>query len=471
LTIQKIDISSAIASVKKILKSDKSLSAEARAMFELMLVIVELLINKLGINSSNSSKPPSQDRNREKKSKKGTGRKPGGQLGREGKNLVPSKSPDVVKKIEVDRDSLPIGSYTEVGFAARQVFDINISCVVTEYRAQILQDQNGKKFTAPFPEGVTRPAQYGTKIKGQAVYMSQYQMLPYDRLREYFSDQCGVPLSAGSLSNFIDTAYDLLEGFEKIAKSNLAKSQVAHADETGINVNGKLLWLHSLSSPTWSLFFPHAKRGRVAMEAMGVLKQFNGILVHDHWKPYFSYECIHALCNAHHLRELERAWEQDGQKWAVKMKKLLLKIKDSVEKSGGSLSKNLQSKFIKSYRSILAMGKRECPAGQKKDGVRGRVRNSKSRNLLDRLQEFENETLRFMVHKSVPFTNNSGENDIRMTKVQQKISGCFRSIDGAYRFCRIRSYILTCQKNGIEPSDAIDRLFSGNLPGFITDTA
>jgi len=188
MTVNKIDVSSAIASVEKFLSRDKSLSAEARALFELMLVIVKLLINKLGLNSSNSSKSPSNDPNRKKKFKKGEGRKRGGQPGREGKNLLPSKDPDVVKEIKVDRRSLPKGSYTDVGFKTRQVFDIQISRVITEYRAQILQDQNGKKFVAPFPDGVTRPTQYGLKIKAHAVYMSQYQMLPYDRLREYFSD-------------------------------------------------------------------------------------------------------------------------------------------------------------------------------------------------------------------------------------------------------------------------------------------
>jgi len=246
---------------------------------------------------------------------------------------------------------------------------------------------------------------------------------------------------------------------------------VAHADETGINVNGKLLWLHSLSNQTWSLFLPHTKRGCEAMEAMGVLKHFKGTLVHDHWKPYFSYKCLHALCNAHHLRELERAWEQDGQKWALTMKKLLLKIKDLVEQSGGSLNKDLQKKFLKRYRSVLEQGKSECPQGTKKDGVRGRIKNSKARNLLDRLQKFETETLRFMTDEKIPFTNNAGENDIRMTKVQQKISGCFRSMDGAHRFCRIRSYVLTCQKNGIESTVALDMLFRGELPSFITDSA
>jgi len=216
------------------------------------------------------------------------------------------------------------------------------------------------------------------------------------------------------------------------------------------------------------MYFPHEKRGKEAMDAMGVLENFKGISVHDHWKPYFQFPCEHALCNAHHLRELERAWEQEGQKWAKKMQDLLLEIEKAVDEAGGSLSKKAAKEFRRRYRQILSRGKLECPLpGKEAKPKRGRTKKSRSRNLLNRLVDYETEVLRFMVDKRVPFTNNQGENDIRMTKVQQKISGCFRSMEGARIFCRVRGYLSTCRKHGIAPTEALKLLFSGKLPKFM----
>lgn len=220
-------------------------------------------------------------------------------------------------------------------------------------------------------------------------------------------------------------------------------------------------------------FYPHPKRGREAMDAIGILKHFTGVLCHDHWKPYYTFkECDHSLCNAHHLRELERAFEQDGQKWAYKTKKLLLEIKKAVDKTKrGKLSKKKSEKFRERYKRILAAGGKECPLAVREDKKprRGRVKQTKSRNLLDRLIEYEDDVLRFMDDPDTPFTNNQGENDLRMTKVQQKISGCFRSFEGALIFCRIRSYLSTCRKHGVRIPDALDILFKGDMPEFIQE--
>jgi transposase len=475
MTVENINISETIAKVKETIHKDKSISPEFRTLVELLVVIISLLVNKLGLNSRNSSKPPSTDPNRERGSKrKGEEeqkRKPGGQPGHNGSNLEKVKNPDRVETIAIDKRTLPRGDYKHVGYNVRQVIDIVVSKQVTEYRAEIVEDSNGKRFTASFPEWVTRPVQYGNDLKAQAVYMSAQQLIPYDRIQDYFSDQCGISLSTGSLCNFNKEAYELLETFEGISRKRLITEYLLNNDETGINVNGKLLWLHCASSTRWTLFFPHEKRGTIAIEAMGILKHFEGISCHDHWTPYFQFQCQHALCNAHHLRELERAWEQDGQKWAKKMQELLLEIRDAVEDAGGSLSKKAAKKFRKRYRTILTRGDRECPPPAEKTDhhKRGRTKRTKARNLLERLRNFETETLRFMTDKRVPFTNNQGENDIRMTKVQQKISGCFRSMEGAKIFCRIRSYLLTCRKHGIQATEALRILFSGKLPKFANE--
>ncbi|MCP4007950.1 MAG: transposase, partial [Proteobacteria bacterium] len=201
----------------------------------------------------------------------------------------------------------------------------------------------------------------------------------------------------------------------------------------------------------------------------GVLPGFKGILVHDHWKPYYKMDCSHALCNAHHIRELTRAWEQDEQQWAQNLKKLLETINSKVIDAGGALDAKQAQKYRQQYRKLIKKGEIECPepTRPKKKGKRGRIKKSKSRNLLERLRDYENDVLRFMENELVAFSNNLGENDIRMTKVQQKISGCFRSIDGAKIFCRIRSYLSTCRKQGVKSSRALDLLFSGRLPEFM----
>ena len=472
MTINKVNVTEALANAEALIREDKSASPQVRAMMQLLIVVINLLLNKLGLNSNNSHIPPSKDPKRPRGSKsksKGIKRKPGGQIGHEGCTLEKMENPDEVKTIEVDRRSIPKGDYKEIGYEARQVIDIKITKHVKEYRAQILQNANGNQYVAKFPTEVTRPAQYGCTIKAQTVYMSQQQLIPYERVRDYFADQCGIPVSPGSLFNFNKQAYGLLETYESRVVQYLINRPLLHADETGINVNGKLLWLHTLCDGQFTMFLPHEKRGADGMKAMGVLEHFRGILCHDHWKSYFKLKCEHALCNAHHLRELERAWEQDDQCWAKKMQGLLLEINDATTKAGGCLIGEAAEQYRQRYRNVLEQGGKECPPPDPKDhkGKRGRVAKSKSRNLLERLRDFETETLRFMTDKLVPFTNNQGENDLRMTKVQQKISGCFRSFEGAQIFCRIRGYLSTCRKHGVAPTDALQMLFEGRLPDFV----
>ena len=472
MTAGKINVAETLKHVERTLRQDKSISPQVRAMMDLLVVIINLLLGKLGINSANSSTPPSQDPHRQRGSKRkarGNKRKPGGQNGHPGATLQPEENPDRIEIIEVDRRTLPGGRYRSAGWESRQVIDIEISKVVTEYRAEILEDARGHQFIAEFPAGVTRPVQYGNRVKAQAVYMSQHQLVPYDRVRDYFADQCTIPISAGSLFNFNKEAFGLLETFESMVTRQLIVQPLLHADETGINVNGSCLWLHSVSNDRWTLFLPHANRGGEAMKAMGVLEHFQGTLCHDHWKPYFQFNCLHALCNAHHLRELERAWEQEGQRWATKMQALLLEMNEATLKAGGCLSAKAAHRLRGRYRNVLTRGDRECPPPNPTDHPRkpGRIAKTKSRNLLERLRDFEAETLRFLTDPLVPFTNNQSENDIRMTKVQQKISGCFRSFEGAQIFCRVRSYLSTCRKHDLPPTEALQTLFSGRLPDFI----
>lgn len=343
---------------------------------------------------------------------------------------------------------------------------------MTEYQAQILEDQAGHQYVAPFPKDVTHVVQYGNSLKANAVYMSQYQLIPYQRVQDHFSDQMHIPISTGSLCNFNREVYELLETADEIIKQKLVDSDIVHVDETRINVRGKRIWLHSVSNESWSYFHPHEKRRGEAMDEIGILPRFKGFLCHDHWKPYYQYDqCTHSLCNAHHSRELLRAEEQDGQQWAKDMGLLLEKINIEVIKAGGVLSCAEAKKYQQKYRDILTSADKECPPPLESDRKhsRGRIKRSKSRNLLERLRDYEDDVLRFVENEVVPFTNNQGENDIRMTKVQQKISGCFRSMKGAYIFCRIRSYLSTCRKQGLRATEALILLYDGKLPDFFSD--
>lgn len=469
MTVANIDIDATIKKVEALIADDKKLSSGTKSLLEVLVLIITLLANRLNLNSKNSSKPPSSDPNRKKNNRKKNGKKAGGQKGHVGKTLQKVENPDKIKVIDVDRSKLPTGDYKEVGHEVRQVFDIDISRVVTEYQAQILENKNGRRFTAAFPEGVTKAVQYGASIKTHSVYMSQFQLIPYDRIKDYFADQLEIPISVGSIFNFNKEAFGLLEGFDNMVRGKLNGSALVHADETGINVNGGKYWLHSASNHLWTYFSPHKKRGTEAMDAIGILPTFKGILCHDHWKPYFKYDCTHSLCNAHHIRELTRAWEQDSQYWAKRLREMLEKINRAVNDAGGNLSASDSEKYRQEYRVILKEAEKESPPPDetKREGKRGRLKRTKSRNLLERLQNFEEDVLRFMDNKIVPFTNNLGENDIRMTKVQQKISGCFRSEDGAKFFCRIRSYISSCRKQDISSTSALGLLFKGELPCFV----
>lgn len=467
MKIENIDIKATLEKAKSLLRDDKELSAATKSMFEILIMIITLLANRLNLNSTNSSKPPASDPNRKRQPRTKTGKKAGGQNGHIGTTLTKIDNPDRIEVIKVNHHDLPPGQYHQVGFETRQVFDIDISRIVTEYRAQILESDEGSRFVASFPPGVSKAAQYGTGVKAHAVYTSQYQLIPYNRIQDHFADQLQIPISEGSIFNFNQEAYQLLDDFESQAKAELAASEIVHVDETGINIGGKRHWLHGASNDLWTCYHPHEKRGVDAMNDMGILPGFKGILCHDHWKPYFKYDCTHALCNAHHLRELTRAWEQDDQKWALQIKKLLETINKEVTDAGGALSHERSQEYRLKYRNLLKQAEIECPDPPKPKGKKGRMAKSKSRNLLERLRDFEEDTLRFMDVLNVPFTNNRGENDIRMTKVQQKISGCFRSMDGARIFCRIRGYLSTCRKQGVKASQALELLFSGKMPDFL----
>jgi len=460
--------------VRAILDSDASISPALRVLIKLMLGFIQALCAQKGLNSRNSSKPPAADPNRKKSTRKPSTRKPGGQPGHVGSTLKLVDDPDTVCPLTIDRRTLPKGlSFTTAAPERRQVFDIEVHRVVTEYQAEVLVDEQGNRYVAPFPDRASNRVQYGSTIKAHAIYLSQYQLLPYDRIREYFGDQFGLSLSAGSLVNFNREVYKKLDPWEQRIREDLLSSSVLHADETGININGQRVWLHVCSNAHFTYLMPHTKRGGDAIQAMGILPGFEGVLCHDHWKPYYSEAILaaHSLCNAHHQRELIWSAEEEKMVWAGQLYDFLKNLNSEVDQAGGVLNMSRQQAVRKAYRKILNDGEIACPAPpetERKPGQRGRLKRSKSRNLLERLKAFEDDVLRFMTREDIPYTNNQGERDLRMAKVQQKISGCFRSETGARVFCRVRGYVSTCRKQGLSATDAIKMALAGELPSFDT---
>lgn len=471
MTINNINIDETLTRAKKHLAEDKGMSFATKSLMELLLLVISLLVERLKVDSRNSSKPPSQDPNRKKKSKAGKANKQGGQKGHVGKTLEKVSNPDetivhLVKQCKGCHNDLQ--SHQAESYELRQVFEVVIKRHVVEHKAEVKECDCGTLTTGKFPKGVTKAVQYGSSVKILSVYMSQSQLIPYKRVEEFFNAQLNMPLSSGTIYNFNQEAFEELFEFEKDAKTGLLASPLNHTDETGLNIGGKRSWLHSISNETWTYFYPHNLRGEDAIVEMGVLPFYNGILCHDYYTVYYKYGSLHVLCNSHHLRELESSIERDAQNWSKLMKKLLLELNEAVDAAGGKLEESEQKKYQRRYRIILSKGKKECPLNPKIPGKRGKTAQTKSRNLLDRLELRQEDVLRFMKVTIVPFTNNLAERDIRMTKVHQKISGCFRSMQGAKIFCRIRSYLSTARKNSMTSVQALTLLFNGETPDFNT---
>jgi len=471
MSIDDIDVGESIAKVRELLL-EEDVSPTLKASIETILMLMSIIIGRLGINSKNSSKPPSQDINRERGSKRWEWeRKPWGQRWRKGKTLMQVDEPDEIVELSVDREDLPndLKGYSRWDYISRQVFDIVINVKVTEYRWEVfISNSTGKKFVANFPEWVSNSVQYGDGVKAHCVYLSQYQLLPYERICEYFEEKIWLPISPGSVLNWNQEAYIKLQWFEQFLKQKLIESEVSHSDETGINIDKERYWLHGNSNDQWTHLMVHKKRGKEAMDAIGILPHYHWYLCHDHWKPYYRYESIiHSLCNAHHLRELQYVCDTEkNHQWAKDMYNFLCDLNEEVEKYWGKLSPEKQIERRTQYQNILKEGNIQCPPPKEKETdengkkKRWRIKKSKTRNLLERLINFEDDTLRFITHKNIPFTNNLGERDIRMTKVQQKISGCFRSINWANAFCRIRSYIGSAKKQNIPIAFALQSIFA-----------
>ena len=427
---------------------------------------VKELKARLALNSRNSSKPPSSDglaKPPPKSLRQKSGRRPGGQPGHPGRTLQPAAQPDHVRVHKLDL--CPCGAChgrslchePVLDYEKRQVFELPQKPLeVTEHQAEVKRcPVSGRVVSAPFPEGVCAPAQYGPRFKAQMVYFNDQHFIPYQRLTQVCQDLYGQPLSEATVVAANQRAYDNLAPFQQRLEELLPQAPVNGCDESGLRVGESLHWLHVISNPWMTLYGVHPKRGTAAMDELGVLPRCKNWLIHDHWKPYFTYDgCLHALCNEHHLRELKFLHEEHQEVWAQKMSTFLL---DCLErrKTQGVLDERQFKKVRAQYRAILQEGRRRHP--RRTDGGA----QSKAANLLNRLEDFDLSVLAFTLFEEVPFTNNGAEQDIRMEKTRQKVSGCFRTLRGARVFARIRSYISTCRKQGRNILEALEKAIVG----------
>jgi transposase len=432
---------------------------------------------RLRTDSHNSSKPPSSDgpgvKPHPKSQRIPSGRKSGGQPGHVGHTLVLVDEPDEVVG-HLPSHCHACGQSLEDVPARRQerrqVVDIPpVKVRVVEHQvATKCCPGCGAETSGVFPAGVAAPAQYGPSITTAAVYLNQGQLLPLERTTEVLADLFGCPISEGTVASAVAACYAQLTPVEAAIKQGIVAAPVAHFDETGANVSGKLHWLHVASTRCLTFYATHAKRGRDAMDAIGVLPPFHGRAIHDSLVSYWQYgDCTHGLCNGHHLRELTFVAEELGQPWAQDLKDLLGAIKRAVdaarEDERNALPAEVQRAFAARYDAILGDGSTANPPPAP-TGRRGRPKLGKAGSLVERLREHRGATLAFMEDFAVPFDNNQAERDLRMTKVREKISGCFRTTTGAERFCRIRGYISTLRKQRMPILSALGQAIIGNPP-------
>jgi transposase len=441
--------------------------------------VLQELQARFAKTSRNSSKPPSGDGygkvKRTTSLRKAGNKPPGGQPGHDGQTLMASAHPDRTLTYEVPSCAhcqASLQGVEVVGYEERQVFDLPaIRIEVTAHRAQIkVCLACGRANKGAFPAAVTQAVQYGPTVQTWASYFTNQHHIPLERTTEIFADLVQHQVSEATVLKASEHLDRCIAPSTEAVKGMLREAEVLHVDESGLRVTGKLHWLHVASTERLTSYEVHAKRGQEAMEDAGILGAFRGIAVHDHWKPYLKYdECNHALCNAHHLRELRFIETQYQQPWATDMAKLLLEIKaavDATPEPAMRLSPPELEAFAKRYDVVVQAGFEANPApiptteGEGKK--RGRPKQPPPVNLLIRLRDFKNQVLAFMADFRIPFDNNQGERDIRMVKVKQKVSGGFRTLEGAQRFGRIRGYISTTRKNAKNVFEAIRDAFEGN---------
>jgi transposase len=462
---------------EEVMQKDRRIE-ELEAQLMQALLRMEELERRLAKDSRNSSKPPSSDSLGRKASKlrQKSGKPSGGQKGHRGYALQPVGTPDEVIMHRPSHCEACHGELTELAGQVkerRQIHELpELRLLVTEHQMQAICCPQCQHLTAAkFPAGVEAPAQYGPRLQALAVYLSQFQLLPMERICELLADLQLCQLSQGTLANWIAKATTTLEPTMQTLKRLLVASSLDHVDETGGSIKGLLHWFHVNATKWLTLYSWNRKRGQEATDAIGILPQYQGRAMHDRLSSYDRYCCKHSVCGAHLLRDCVFVAEQQKQPWAQAMFELLLRMAKAAEQwraqGAKAIPKAERDEWIAQYFSVLADGfavhlAQAPPQTSTLPKKRGRPKQDASKNLLDALLKRAEQVLAFLEDLSVPFTNNLAERDLRMIKVQQKISGTFRSSQGATAFCVIRSYLSTMRKQGRSMLAAMAAVFEGS---------
>ena len=453
--------------------------AEQQAMIQLLQEqtatqqeLIQQLQDQVAKDSHNSGKPPSSDglKKGKRKSLRRSGQRPrGGQRGHKGRTLMQVAEPNHVivhRLTDCPHCQAKLEAETVTRHEKRQVFDIPPARIeVTEHQAEVKQCPGcGACVKGEFPANVSQPTQYGLRLKAVACYLYSQQFIPLARIRELLTALYGdAPSEPVLLTAARQLASRTQASLEQI-RQQLIAAPVVHFDESGMRVAGRLRWLHVASTAKLTQYHVHDKRGHIGMRAGGILPHYKGVALHDYWRSYLKFSaCQHSFCNVHHLRDLAFIVEQYDQAWAAEMKRLLCDIKDEVAATSQrhtTLPPDRLAYYEAEYDALIAQGFAANPSPPKtKPKPIGRPKQAPPKNLLDRLHRHKAGVLAFMYDFRIPFDNNLVERDVRMIKVQQKVSGCFRTEDGAHIFCALRSYISTARKHGLNAIDAIYNAF------------
>jgi len=421
---------------------------------------------RLDSNSQNSNKPPSSDGYKKKTVQpafpKAKGKKQGGQKGHKGHTMQQVLAPDIIVPCKPQACSCghKFADESMVLAEKRQVFDLPEPRLdVTEYQIfktccpHCNEEQKGI-----VPEGVNAPVQYGNNVKAMAVLLNVHYKLPYKKIQLLFGDLFGYPINESTITSAGQICYEKLQESENRIKSEILSSKVAHADETGVRVEGKLHWLHAAVTHLYTHLFVHKNRGTHAIQSNeSLLKDYFGWLVHDCWASYFNLNLKHAICGAHILRELQGLADNGNTKWAKAFKSFLLAVYKLPFQERVKRRHLIESR----YDRICGLGEMAEPPPVKTPGRRGRLKRTKGRNLLERLIREKHGVLAFAFNPEVPFTNNLAERDIRPAKVKQKISNCFRTFKGAEIYARIEGFVSTTRKNNRSVFKELANTFNG----------
>jgi transposase len=449
-------------------------TADQREQIAALVARVQELEARLAKDSHTSAKPPSSDGlgRKTKSLRRTSGKQSGGQVGHRGETLRLVATPDAVVEHHPARGpgcQAPLAADAPVLLRERrQVLDL-------PRRRLCVSDHQARHVRCPacqavgigtFPSAAPSRVQYGPRLRALCVSLGAQQLVPYGRVRELLGDVFAAPRSEGTLVAWGRRRAATVAPVEAQIKAALGRAAVLHVDETGVRRGGGLAWAHVSSTRRLTHDAVHAKRGREAIDAIGLLPDCTGVSVHDGWKPYRAYQrCRHALCTIHHLRELTFVEEQYHQGWAAELKALQRAMKAAVEWARASGLRHLPAAaheaLITRYRALLASGHAAHPPPARRPRQRGRVKQTPAQNLLERLRRGQDEVLAFLDDFTIPFDNNQAERDLRLLKLQQKVSGSFRSDRGADAFARLRGYLSTLRKQGVALLAALETVLAG----------